>query len=104
LQAKRIIIEPEADLCCHFPLCTEELIIYGQLAATILCKGTVHIHRYGCLEGSVRARGMKVAKYGVYVGDLQISAEEPKESSEIPFKEFPQLKLKRRRSIGESPI
>lgn len=106
LIAKRIVVEPEADLCFHLPLCTEELVVYGKLAATIRCSGIVRIHKRGSLEGPVRARGMEVSKYGTYTGDLYIHRDEPKEMLPTPLGEFPQLKanMQRRISSGESLI
>jgi cytoskeletal protein CcmA (bactofilin family) len=70
--AKQIVIEKEAHLCLHFPLYTEELIVYGKLIATIYCRGMVHIHKKGFLEGPVWARGIEVSRHGHYSGNLQI--------------------------------
>ncbi|PWU11909.1 MAG: hypothetical protein C5B47_00135 [Verrucomicrobia bacterium] len=107
LIAKCVLIERDADLYFHFPICTEELIVYGQLASAILCRGPIRIRKKGFLEGPAWARAIDVAKNGRYVGNLQIHQDEPKESPRISFREFPELSTnKHRRRIvpGESPI
>ncbi len=107
LRAKRVVIEAGADLYFHFPIYTEELVVYGQLAASILCRGIIRIHRKGFLDGLVRARAMEVFKFGRYTGNLHIHCDEPQEAPPAPFEKFPQLKphrFKRRIPSGESPI
>ena len=107
LTAKRIVVEQEADLCFHFPLHMEELIVYGQLTGVILCTGTVRIHRYGVLDGSVQAHSIEVTEKGSYLGDLHINHGKQKEPSLPHFEKFPQLKPKRKKRRilpGKSPI
>jgi cytoskeletal protein CcmA (bactofilin family) len=107
LVAKCVLVEREADLFFHFPICTEKLIVQGHLTSAILCRGSIHVQKKGVLEGPSWARAIEVAKYGYYTGNLHIRQDEPKESPRFSFKEFPQLspnKQQRRIVSGESPI
>lgn len=106
LIAKSVLIEPEADLYFHFPVCAEELIVYGQLTAATLCKGRIRVQKKGLLYGPGWARAIEVAKYGRYTGHLHIDKDEPKRIPTPPFGEFPQLRPHQYRRIlsGESPI
>ncbi len=108
LIAKCVFIEREADLYFHFPICTEELIVYGQLtSAAILCRGPIRVQKRGVLEGPGWARAIDVAKSGHYTGNLHIHQDEPKEPPRFSYKEFPKLntnRYQRRIVSGESPI
>jgi cytoskeletal protein CcmA (bactofilin family)/ribosomal protein S27E len=85
ITAKTLIIDRVAALRFPSMLRVGEIVIRGRVEADVECVGTLHIGRYGALEGDIRARSMIVDKGGSYAGDVQVAttiqrpAEEPRE-------------------------
>lgn len=73
ISARRLIIDRGATLRFPWTLRVEEIVIRGRVDADIECTGTLHIGRYGGLEGDVQARSMIVDKGGYYAGDVQVN-------------------------------
>jgi cytoskeletal protein CcmA (bactofilin family)/predicted Zn-ribbon and HTH transcriptional regulator len=73
ITTRRLIIDRGAILRFTSTLRVEEIVIRGQAEADVECVGTLHIGRYGGLEGDVQARAMVVDKGGHYTGEVQVS-------------------------------
>jgi len=64
ISAKAIVIDKDARVEILYALQTSDLLIYGQLAASIECAGRVHIARKGLLEGRLYASSVAVDRGG----------------------------------------
>jgi len=82
ITTKTLIIDRGASLRFSTTLRVGEIVIRGRVEADVECSGTLHIGRYGALEGDIRARSMIVDKGGSYAGDVQVatSIERPEEN------------------------
>jgi cytoskeletal protein CcmA (bactofilin family) len=73
ITTRRLIIDRGAVLRFSSTLHADEIVIRGQAEADVECVGTLHIGRYGGLDGDVQARSMVVDKGGHYAGEVQVS-------------------------------
>ncbi|MGH8047133.1 MAG: bactofilin family protein [Chthoniobacterales bacterium] len=82
ITTKTLIIDRGASLYFPSTLHVGEVLIRGRVEADVECTGTLHIGRYGGLEGDIQARSMIVDKGGFYAGEVQVatSISRPEES------------------------
>ena len=73
ITAGRLIIDRNTTLRFTSTLHVGEIIIRGHVEADVECAGTLHIGRYGGLDGDVQSRAMIVDKGGHYAGEVQVS-------------------------------
>ncbi len=64
ISAKSVVIEKDARVEILYAIQTSDLVVHGQLAATIECAGRVHIARKGLLEGKIYASSVAVDRGG----------------------------------------
>ncbi len=73
ITAQRLVVDRGATLRFPWTLRVGEIEIRGRVEADIECTGTLHIGRYGGLEGDVQSRSMIVDKGGYYAGEVQVN-------------------------------
>jgi cytoskeletal protein CcmA (bactofilin family) len=89
IATKTLIIDRGASLKFSSTLRVGEIVIRGRVEADVECSGTLHIGRYGGLEGDILARSMIVDKGGFYAGEVQVAtsisrpAETRREENEV---------------------
>lgn len=73
ITTQRLIVDRGSSLRFISTLHVGEIVIRGAVEAEVECVGTLHIGRYGGLDGDVQARAMVVDKGGHYAGEVQVS-------------------------------
>jgi cytoskeletal protein CcmA (bactofilin family) len=73
ITTNRLIVDRGAVLRFPSTLRVQEIVIRGHVEADIVCTGTLHIGRYGGLEGNILSRAMIVDKGGFYAGEVQVA-------------------------------
>jgi cytoskeletal protein CcmA (bactofilin family) len=73
ITTRTLIVDRNTILRFTSKIHADEIVIRGQVEADVECVGTLHIGRYGGLEGNVQARAMVVDKGGQYAGEVQVS-------------------------------
>lgn len=70
--AGSVLVEKKSTFASAQPVETDRLAVKGSMLADVDCRGMVHIHSGGRLEGRVKTKGMTVEKGGVFFGHCEI--------------------------------
>jgi cytoskeletal protein CcmA (bactofilin family) len=73
IRTRQLVVDRGAEVRIPYTIYAEDVILRGRVEADIHCAGTIHIGRYGGLDGDVQARAMRVDKGGFYTGQVEIS-------------------------------
>jgi cytoskeletal protein CcmA (bactofilin family) len=73
ITTRQLIIDRGTTLRFLTTIRASEIVIRGLVEADVDCRGTLHIGRYGGLDGDVHARSMIVDKGGHYAGEVKVT-------------------------------
>jgi cytoskeletal protein CcmA (bactofilin family)/predicted RNA-binding Zn-ribbon protein involved in translation (DUF1610 family) len=89
IDTKQLTIEKRSDVEAMRVLKAKSVTVKGKLAARLQVDGTVTVEKKGWLEGSVVAKGIKVEKGGIFVGELIIGQQQLSQPELLPLDPAP---------------